>query len=63
VKFPRPRDRKAVLEHPDYYRCANIITFLGTCAQEAGGEIRNQETARPRFSRRPQFVEAALNLF
>ena len=23
VPFPRPRDRAAVLEHPDYYRCAS----------------------------------------
>jgi len=29
VKFPRPRDRKAVLEHPDYYRLReHLITFL-----------------------------------
>jgi nitrate/nitrite transport system ATP-binding protein len=29
VHFPRPRDRKAVLEHPDYYRLReHLITFL-----------------------------------
>ena len=29
VKFPRPRDRKAVMEHPDYYRLReHLITFL-----------------------------------
>jgi nitrate/nitrite transport system ATP-binding protein len=29
VKFPRPRERKAVLEHPDYYRLRErLITFL-----------------------------------
>jgi nitrate/nitrite transport system ATP-binding protein len=29
VKFPRPRDRKAVLEHPDYYRLReHLMTFL-----------------------------------
>jgi len=29
VPFPRPRDRKTVLEHPDYYRLrAHLITFL-----------------------------------
>ncbi len=29
VPFPRPRDRKAVLEHPDYYNLrAHLITFL-----------------------------------
>jgi nitrate/nitrite transport system ATP-binding protein len=29
VPFPRPRERKAVLEHPDYYRLReHLITFL-----------------------------------
>ncbi|HEY8965633.1 MAG TPA: nitrate ABC transporter ATP-binding protein [Candidatus Methylacidiphilales bacterium] len=29
VPFPRPRDRKAVMEHPDYYRLRmQLITFL-----------------------------------
>jgi ABC-type nitrate/sulfonate/bicarbonate transport system ATPase subunit len=29
VDFPRPRDRKAVMEHPDYYRLReHLITFL-----------------------------------
>jgi len=29
VKFPRPRERKAVLEHPDYYKLReHLITFL-----------------------------------
>jgi nitrate ABC transporter ATP-binding subunit len=29
VPFPRPRDRQAVLEHPDYYRLREqVITFL-----------------------------------
>lgn len=29
VKFPRPRDRKAVMEHPDYYRLReHLIEFL-----------------------------------
>lgn len=29
VKFPRPRDRKDVMEHPDYYRLReHLITFL-----------------------------------
>jgi nitrate ABC transporter ATP-binding subunit len=29
VHFPRPRERKAVLEHPDYYRLREqLITFL-----------------------------------
>ncbi|MBI3876209.1 MAG: ATP-binding cassette domain-containing protein, partial [Verrucomicrobia bacterium] len=29
VKFPRPRDRKAVMEHPDYYKLReHLIEFL-----------------------------------
>jgi len=29
VPFPRPRDRKEVLEHPDYYRLREqIVSFL-----------------------------------
>src|SRR5712692_5250582 len=29
VRFPRPRERRAVLEHPDYYRLReHLITFL-----------------------------------
>lgn len=29
VKFPRPRDRKSIMEHPDYYRYREqLITFL-----------------------------------
>jgi ABC-type nitrate/sulfonate/bicarbonate transport system ATPase subunit len=29
VRFPRPRDRKAVMEHPDYYKLReHLIEFL-----------------------------------
>jgi ABC-type sulfate/molybdate transport systems ATPase subunit len=29
IHFPRPRDRKAVLEHPDYYRLReHLLEFL-----------------------------------
>src|SRR5205085_6198602 len=29
VKFPRPRERKAVMEHPDYYKLReHLIEFL-----------------------------------
>ncbi|MCI0653499.1 MAG: ATP-binding cassette domain-containing protein, partial [Methylococcaceae bacterium] len=29
VQFPRPRDRKEIMEHPDYYRLReHLITFL-----------------------------------
>jgi len=36
VPFPRPRDRAAVLEHPDYYRChQQVIDFLENHARQS----------------------------
>src|SRR5438094_3864508 len=36
VNFPRPRERKAVMEHPDYYRLReHLITFLEERAHKA----------------------------
>ena len=38
VHFPRPRERKAVLEHPDYYRLReHLITFLEEYAHKKSG--------------------------
>src|SRR6185503_3129650 len=38
VKFPRPRERKAVLEHPDYYRLReHLIEFLEVHAYKKSG--------------------------
>ena len=38
VHFPRPRERKAVLEHPDYYRLReHLITFLEERAHKTSG--------------------------
>ncbi|MGB8170675.1 MAG: nitrate ABC transporter ATP-binding protein [Chthoniobacteraceae bacterium] len=35
VNFPRPRDRKAVMEHPDYYKLREqLIYFLGVKAHK-----------------------------
>jgi nitrate/nitrite transport system ATP-binding protein len=35
VPFPRPRDRKAVMEHPDYYACReHLIGFLEERAEK-----------------------------
>jgi nitrate/nitrite transport system ATP-binding protein len=43
VNFPRPRDRKAVLEHPDYYRLReHLITFL---EEHAHRKAREPKTA------------------
>jgi nitrate/nitrite transport system ATP-binding protein len=37
VNFPRPRDRKAVMEHPDYYTLRErLITFLEERAHKKG---------------------------
>jgi len=39
VKFPRPRDRKAIMEHPDYYRYREqLITFLEDRAYRKHGK-------------------------
>ena len=36
VPFPRPRERSAVLEHPDYYRChQQVIDFLENHARQS----------------------------
>jgi nitrate/nitrite transport system ATP-binding protein len=36
VDLPRPRTRKALLEHPDYYAYRQeILAFLGDCAHGA----------------------------
>ncbi|MFP5305475.1 MAG: ABC transporter ATP-binding protein, partial [Gammaproteobacteria bacterium] len=34
IDLPRPRTRKALLEHPDYYRLREeLLTFLAECDQ------------------------------
>ena len=39
VKFPRPRDRKAIMEHPDYYHYREqLITFLEERAYRKPGQ-------------------------
>ncbi|MGH8590838.1 MAG: ABC transporter ATP-binding protein [Gammaproteobacteria bacterium] len=38
VEFPRPRERKAIMEHPDYYRLREyLITFLEERAERKRG--------------------------
>ena len=35
VELPRPRTRKQLLEHPDYYRLREeLLTFLADCDKE-----------------------------
>jgi len=44
VKFPRPRERRAVLDHPDYYRLREyLITFLEVHAHKKQGHQPNTE--------------------
>ncbi len=41
VKFPRPRDRKSVMEHPDYYKLReHLISFLEVHAYKKRGDSR-----------------------
>jgi len=48
VEFPRPRNRKEVMEHPDYYRLREyLISFL-----EIRAHKRNHLTARPKPAER-----------
>jgi nitrate ABC transporter ATP-binding subunit len=43
VRFPRPRARQAVLEHPDYYRLREqLIDFLETRAHRKSGSTTEQ---------------------
>jgi len=47
VKFPRPRDRKAVMEHPDYYKLReHLIDFLEVHAHR-DKRRRPPESSRP----------------
>jgi hypothetical protein len=40
VRFPRPRDRKAIMEHPDYYRLREyLIGFLEERAEKKRGIV------------------------
>jgi len=40
VPFPRPRDRKEVMEHPEYYGCReHLITFLEERAYRRSGTV------------------------
>lgn len=40
VDLPRPRSRKQLLEHPDYYRYREeLLTFLADCEKEHGQQV------------------------
>jgi nitrate/nitrite transport system ATP-binding protein len=49
VKFPRPRNRKAVLEHPDYYKLrAHLIEFLEIHAHKRRVDSEPPSPAHPK---------------
>jgi nitrate ABC transporter ATP-binding subunit len=48
VTFPRPRERKAVLEHPDYYKLREeLIEFLEVRAHKKGSAVPHSTPAPP----------------
>jgi ABC-type sulfate/molybdate transport systems ATPase subunit len=52
VKFPRPRERKAVMEHPDYYKLReHLIEFLEVHAYR-GKPHAGHEPATPAAPRK-----------
>ena len=45
VHFPRPRERRALVEHPDYYKLREyLLEFLEVRAPRKGKAIRNEDT-------------------
>jgi len=64
VHFPRPRDRKAVLEHPDYYKLReHLITFLEERAHKkklTSGKIESSDDKNlpPQFPSRSTHQKA-----
>src|SRR4051812_39156367 len=60
VKFPRPRTRKAVLEHPDYYKLReHLITFLEVHAHKRSPNAAPAATAGPPDASTTEPTEAA----
>ena len=66
VKFPRPRERKAVMEHPDYYKLReHLIEFLEVHAhrgQKKNSPVslnQNQNKPRPASEPEPALVNAS----
>ncbi|MNC99539.1 Bicarbonate transport ATP-binding protein CmpC [compost metagenome] len=47
VDLPRPRSRKALLEHPDYYRYRQeVLDFLNGCDRAADAAAKPAAAAR-----------------
>ncbi len=61
VNFPRPRERKAVLEHPDYYRLReHLIEFLEVHAHKKHRAAAGSVTTPPTTPAAPKSSAAAL---
>ena len=55
VDFPRPRFRKEVMEHPDYYKLrAQLIEFLELRAHRPAGDVAASGLAKPAKSAQEQ---------
>ncbi len=67
VNFPRPRERKAVMEHPDYYELReHLIEFLEVRAHKKRPVPKQTEELLkppPQPTRPAQLLEAVLNIF
>jgi nitrate ABC transporter ATP-binding subunit len=60
VKFPRPRERKVVMEHPDYYKCReHLIEFLEIRAHRKPAAPKPEPPVTPPASGRTDFSEPA----
>ena len=55
VDFPRPRFRKEVMEHPDYYKLrAQLIEFLEVRAHQRPGKATDEDSAATTYSKEQQ---------
>lgn len=62
VKFPRPRDRKAVLEHPDYYKLReHLIEFLEVHAHRKHASAKPAAPAAPAVATSVKAKDTVLN--
>ncbi len=62
VKFPRPRERKAVLEHPDYYKLReHLIEFLEVHAHRKHASAKPAAPAAPAAATSVKAKDTVLN--
>lgn len=62
VKFPRPRERKAVMEHPDYYKLReHLIEFLEVHAHRKHASAKPAAPAAPAAATSVKAKDTVLN--